>query len=261
MGGIDFAVYITPELVNNNFNTKEVMDKKVIHRAASRGHANHGWLDSHHTFSFADYYDPERVHFGMLRVLNDDIVAPDTGFATHQHENMEIITIPLEGALEHRDNMGNISVVTKGEIQVMSAGTGITHSEYNANKDRLVKFLQIWVFPNKQGLEPRYSYTKLDEMKAHNGLMQIVSPDKDDEGAWINQNAWFYIGNFDKGFELDYQLKDKNNGVYVFVIKGEVSINGDSLRTKDGIGLWDIKDVNIKASTSSHVLVMEVPMR
>lgn len=260
MAGIDFAVYITSETINF-YNTEEAMEKKVIHRAASRGHANHGWLDSRHTFSFANYYNPERVHFGMLRVLNDDIVAPGTGFSTHPHENMEIISIPLEGALEHRDSMGNIFVIKEGDIQVMSAGTGITHSEYNANKDRIVKFLQIWVFPNKDGLEPRYTSAKLNEKKMHNNLMQIVSPDKNDEGAWIHQNAWFYMGKLDKGVTIDYKPNDEKNGVYTFIIKGEVDVNDDNLRTKDGIGLWDVNEIRLTANTDAQVLVMEVPMR
>jgi quercetin 2,3-dioxygenase len=175
------------------------MKNTILHKAETRGNADHGWLHSRHTFSFAGYYDPERVHFGVLRVLNDDTVAPGMGFGTHPHENMEIISIPLEGDLEHKDSMGNVSVIRHGDVQVMSAGTGITHSEYNKNKDRPVKFLQIWVFPDKENLTPRYDQVTLNIDDRHNKLQQILSPDPDDPGVWIHQNAWFHLGKFDEG--------------------------------------------------------------
>jgi redox-sensitive bicupin YhaK (pirin superfamily) len=194
------------------------MTKSILHKADTRGDADHGWLHSRHTFSFADYYDPERVHFGMLRVLNDDIVKAGMGFGTHPHDNMEIISIPLEGDLEHKDSMGNVSVIKHGDVQVMSAGTGITHSEYNRNKDRLVKFLQIWVFPNRENVKPRYDQITLNIADRHNKFQQILSPDPEDEGVWIYQNAWFHLGQFDKGFNADYNIKAKGNGVYALRI-------------------------------------------
>ncbi len=236
------------------------MKKHTIHRADSRGHADHGWLDTHHTFSFADYYDPARVHFGMLRVLNDDAVAPGMGFGTHPHDNMEIVSIPLEGDLEHRDSMGNVAVIRKGEIQVMSAGTGITHSEYNKNDDRPVKFLQIWVFPREQYLTPRYDQIGLDEGKMRNAFQQIVSPNPDDDGAWISQDAWFSLGNIESGKEVGYDLKNPADGVYVFVIKGSVVVDGVSLGERDGMGIEGVEKFTVAAETDAEVLLMEVPM-
>ena len=236
------------------------MSKSILHKADTRGHANHGWLDSKHTFSFANYYNPERMHFGVLRVLNDDQVAPGMGFGTHPHENMEIISIPLEGDLEHKDSMGNIAVIRHGDIQVLSAGTGITHSEYNKNKDKEVKFLQIWVFPNKQNVIPRYSQISLNIEDRHNNFQQIISPNPDDEGAWINQNAWFSMGNFDNGFETTYNLKSNQNGVYIFVLEGEIEVDGQTLSKRDGFGIWDIENFNMKALSNCDVLLMDVPM-
>ncbi len=236
------------------------MSKSILHKADTRGHANHGWLESKHTFSFANYYNPERMHFGVLRVLNDDQVAPGMGFGTHPHENMEIISIPLEGDLEHKDSMGNIAVIRHGDIQVLSAGTGITHSEYNKNKDKEVKFLQIWVFPNKQNVIPRYSQISLNIEDRHNNFQQIISPNPDDEGAWINQNAWFSMGNFDNGFETTYNLKSNQNGVYIFVLEGEIEIDGQTLSKRDGFGIWDIENFNMKALSNCDVLLMDVPM-
>ena len=239
----------------------KIMDNTVLHKANTRGLADHGWLNSHHTFSFANYYNPERMHFGVLRVLNDDIVSAGMGFGTHPHDNMEIISIPLEGDLEHKDSMGNVTVIRKGDIQVMSAGTGITHSEYNKNKDQAVKFLQIWVFPNKKNVNPRYDQITLNIKDRHNKLQQIMSPSADDEGVWIHQNAWFHLGKFDKDFQTRYELKDKINGVYVFVLNGECTINGQKLEKRDGFGLWDIKSLDIEAdSQDAELLLMEVPM-
>lgn len=240
--------------------TSKIMENTIIHKAETRGHANHGWLNSFHTFSFANYYNPERMHFGALRVLNDDQVEAGMGFGTHPHDNMEIISIPLEGDLEHKDSMGNTAVIRNGDVQVMSAGTGITHSEYNRNKDKQVKFLQIWVFPNKKNVTPRYDQITLKEEDRHNKLQQIVSPSPDDAGAWINQNAWFHLGKFDKGVSKDYNLKAKGNGVYAFVLSGEVSMNGNKLGTRDGFGIWDTDKFSIKADSDAEFLLMEVPM-
>ena len=233
----------------------------VLHKSETRGDADHGWLRSRHTFSFADYYDPERVHFGMLRVLNDDTVEAGMGFGTHPHDNMEIISIPLEGDLEHKDSMGNISVIRHGDVQVMSAGTGITHSEYNKNKDRKVKFLQIWIFPNRRNVKPRYDQITLNIDDRHNRIQQILSPNPDDEGVWIYQNAWFHLGKFDKGFTADYSLKAKGNGVYAFILSGNMTINHQELTSRDGLGIWDVDKLSIKADSEAEFLLMEVPMK
>lgn len=234
----------------------------IIHKAETRGHANHGWLNSHHTFSFANYYNPERTNFGVLRVLNDDIVAPGMGFGTHPHDNMEIISIPLEGDLEHKDSIGNTTVIKQGDIQVMSAGTGVFHSEYNKNSDKEVKFLQIWVFPNKKNVAPRYDQISLENGDLKNKFHQILSPNPEDEGVWIHQNAWFNMGTFDKDIEQTYTLNDANNGVYIFVLSGEVTINQTQLNTRDGIGIWNTETIAIKSNTSNtKILVMEVPMQ
>lgn len=253
-----------PEVLGFNHLPSEnptIMANTVLHKAATRGHADHGWLNSHHSFSFANYYDPERMHFGVLRVLNDDTVAPGMGFGTHPHDNMEIISIPLEGDLEHKDSTGTTAVIRKGDVQVMSAGTGIRHSEYNRNKEQLVKFLQIWVFPNKQDVAPRYDQVTLEAGKRHNTLQQILSPKANDQGVWIHQNAWFHLGSFDKGFSTTYDLKDKRNGVYVFVISGDVTVNGIALNQRDGLGVQEMSSVNLKAdSQGAEVLLMEVPM-
>lgn len=234
--------------------------KAVIHKAATRGHANHGWLNSYHSFSFAGYYNPERIHFGALRVLNDDSVAAGMGFGTHPHDNMEIISIPLSGDLKHKDSMGTEATIKQGDIQVMSAGTGISHSEMNANKDKEVKFLQIWVFPNRKNVQPRYGQITLDESKMKNNLLQVLSPNADDEGVWIHQDAWFSLGNLDKGFATDYKLKGTNSGVYVFVLEGDVTINGETLNKRDGLGISETDTLNITADSDARLLLMEVPM-
>ena len=237
------------------------MANQLIHKAATRGHADHGWLRTNHTFSFADYYNPERVHFGALRVLNDDYIAGGMGFGTHPHDNMEIITIPLEGDLEHKDSMGNGTVIKHGDVQVMSAGTGITHSEYNHNKTKPVQLLQIWVFPNKRNVTPRYDQITLDVNQRHNKLQQILSPNSDDEGVWIHQDAWFHIGKFDQNFETTYTWKKQGNGVYVFVIKGDITVNGTALNERDGSGIWNTDSMSIQAnSADAELLIIEVPM-
>jgi redox-sensitive bicupin YhaK (pirin superfamily) len=233
----------------------------VLHKANTRGHANHGWLNSYHTFSFANYYNPERMHFGVLRVLNDDRVDPGMGFGRHPHDNMEIISIPLEGDLEHKDSMGNTTVIKHGDIQAMSAGTGIFHSEYNKNSDKPVKFLQIWLFPKTKNITPRYDQVTLREEDRHNKLQQVLSPDKNGEGVSINQDAWFHMGNFDKDFSTAYHLKNSSNGVYAFVIKGNVTIAGTSLNERDGLGIWSTSEINIQANSDGvELLLMEVPM-
>lgn len=233
--------------------------KTIFHKAETRGHANHGWLDTYHTFSFANYYNPERVNFGALRVLNDDTVDAGMGFGTHPHKNMEIVSIPLAGELEHKDSMGNVTVIKNGEIQVMSAGTGIYHSEYNKNQDQLVKFLQIWVIPNEENVTPRYDQIVIPEKS--NKLVQIVSPNPADEGVWIHQNAWFHIGNFEKGEATEYTLKNAENGVYAFVIKGSFEVENQILNTRDGLGIWEISTMSFKAlENDSEILLMEVPM-
>ncbi|MFN4913873.1 MAG: pirin family protein [Sphingomonadales bacterium] len=233
----------------------------IIHRNHTRGHANHGWLDSYHTFSFAGYFHPERIHFGALRVLNDDTVAAGMGFGTHPHQNMEIISIPLEGDLEHRDSMGNVAVIRHGDIQVMSAGSGISHSEYNRNRDKQTRFLQIWVFPNKQNVQPRYDQISLKPEDRLNRLQQILSPLPDDEGVWIHQDAWFHMGRFEEDATVTYNLKKEGNGVYVFVLEGRFEIADQLLERRDGMGISESDNFTIKAlSANAEILLMEVPM-
>ena len=238
-----------------------VTENSVLHKAESRGHANHGWLDTHQTFSFASYYNPERMHFGVLRVLNDDVVDPSKGFGTHPHDNMEIISIPLEGDLQHKDSMNNVAIIKKGDIQVMSAGTGIYHSEFNNNTDKPVKFLQIWLYPNKKNVTPRYDQISLRLKDRHNRFQQILSPNSNDEGVWIHQQAWFHLGNFDNQFSAGYTIKKAGNGVYAFIIKGSFLVNGSLLNEKDGLGIWDVKNLDITSQANdSEILLMEVPM-
>lgn len=232
----------------------------VLHKANSRGHADHGWLNSRHTFSFAGYYNPDRIHFGALRVLNDDKVAPAKGFGTHPHENMEIITIPLKGALEHADSMGNRGVIEEGEIQVMSAGTGIQHSEFNHSKNDDVEFLQIWVFPNIENVSPRYDQIKTSPADRKNKWQQIVSPSKNDGGTWVHQNTWFNLCDLEEGNSIEYNLKiSDHGGVYVFVIDGDIDVAGHKLEKRDGLGVWDIETLNFKAASDSKLLLMEIP--
>lgn len=235
--------------------------KTVYHAANSRGDANHGWLKSKHTFSFANYHNPERMGFGALRVINDDFVIGGQGFGKHSHRDMEIISIPLSGKLGHGDNIGNNGIIETGEIQVMSAGTGITHSEMNGDDKEAVKFLQIWVIPNKMNVEPRYQQVRIDEIMQPNGFHQVLSPNADDAGVWIHQNAWFSMGDFDKGMTETYELKDPNNGVYIFVISGKVVVSGNILDTRDGLGICDTTNFTMDVEEDARVLLMEVPMR
>lgn len=235
------------------------MMKTIYHKASTRGHANHGWLDSYHTFSFAEYHNTERMHFGILRVLNDDKVTGGMGFGMHAHKNMEIISIPLEGALQHEDNMGNKGVIQKGEVQVMSAGTGVMHSEKNADKKEMVKFLQIWLLPKEQGVKPRY-----DEISVANKLnefQQILSPNKDDEGAWIHQDAWFNLIKSDKDFTKTYNLNKLGNGVYIFVIEGVAKIGDQVLERRDGLGISEANFFTMEIQKGSEILLMEIPMQ
>lgn len=237
------------------------MASTILHKAESRGLANHGWLNSFHSFSFASYYNPEKMNFGVLRVLNDDTVSAGMGFGKHPHDNMEIISIPLEGDLKHEDTMGNATVIKKGDVQVMSAGTGIAHSEFNANKDKPVKFLQIWVIPNKQNVQPRYDQISLNLEDRHNKLQQILSPNPNDAGVWIHQDAWFNLGKLDNDVSLNYTFNKSGNGVYAFVLEGAFEIEGQQLNKRDALGIWDTNAINIKSlSPNAEILLMEVPM-
>jgi redox-sensitive bicupin YhaK (pirin superfamily) len=233
----------------------------VLHKANTRGHANHGWLNSFHTFSFASYMDPERMNFGALRVLNDDTVAPGMGFGTHPHANMEIVSIPLSGDLEHKDSMGTSAVIKQGDVQIMSAGTGIYHSEFNHNRDKEVKFLQIWVFPKQKDIAPRYGQMSFTAEEKQNKLKLIISPDKEaGDSIWINQDAWFHLGQLEKGFTGTHTFSGKGTGIYAFVLEGDITINGQQLNKRDGFGIWDTDSLNIKADTNAELLLMEVPM-
>jgi len=233
--------------------------KTILHKSDTRGHANHGWLDAHHSFSFASYYNPQRMNFGVLRVLNDDWIDGGKGFGRHPHDNMEIITIPLYGDLEHKDSMGNAGVIKQHDVQVMSAGTGIYHSEFNANQDKKVNLFQIWVFPNKENVTPRYDQKTYLPQDRQNKLQLLVSPEQD--GALtINQEAWFSMGKFKKGEELEYEIKKKGNGVYALVVEGNVSIDGQLLNKRDALGVWDTKSIKIKAEDDMEILLLDVPI-
>ena len=234
--------------------------KTILHKASSRGHAQHGWLDSYHSFSFADYHHPDRMNFGALRVLNDDCVAPGNGFGTHPHSNMEIISIPLAGDLEHKDSMGNVAIIREGDVQALSAGTGIHHSEYNKNKDQEVRFLQIWIFPKLKQVAPRYDQVSLISIEKKNQFYQILSPNPADQGVWIHQDAWFHLGKFQNGTGDTYRLKQVGNGVYAFVLEGSIVLGGQVLDKRDGFGLWDSDSFEMTTITDSKVLLMEVPM-
>ena len=235
--------------------------RKVVHKAAMRGLANHGWLKSYHSFSFAGYKNPNRMNFGALRVLNDDEVLENQGFGTHPHQNMEIVSIPLEGDLKHKDNMNNETIIKSGDIQVMSAGTGVMHSEYNNNPNQPVKFLQIWIIPNKINVEPRYDQISLGDISKENEFYQILSPKNHDQGVWIHQDAWFHMGKFDKGISTDYKFKKEGNGVYAFILEGEVEIDGEILSKRDAIGIWETDSLQMKTTHDARVLLMEVPMK
>lgn len=233
---------------------------KTIHKGDSRGYFDHGWLKTYHTFSFAGYYDPERVRFGLLRVLNDDIIEPGMGFGTHPHDNMEIVTIPLKGELAHKDSMGTKQTIKPGEIQAMSAGSGLTHSEFNNSDTEEINLLQIWVFPKERDIEPRYEQKVFSTEDRKNKFQTVVSPERTNGAMWINQNAYFSLSELDKGKELDYEIKHKGNGAYIFVIEGSIETGGETLNRRDGIGTDEIDEINIKALEDSEILLIDVPM-
>ncbi len=232
----------------------------ITHLADTRGYANHGWLKSHHTFSFADYYNPQRMQFGALRVINDDYIEGGMGFGTHPHRDMEIVTIPLTGALAHKDSTGNSKIVKKGEVQIMSAGTGIAHSEFNANKDEAVTLLQIWVLPKKMSVQPRYEQTEFSHEGRKNKLQTVVAPDGREGAVTINQDAFFTLSDLDAGKSVKYDRKISSNGIYLFVISGEVEVNGSKFNQRDGAGFTDVETLNIKAGSNAEILLMEVPV-
>lgn len=232
---------------------------KTIHQSDSRGKADFGWLKSRHTFSFGRYYNPERVSFGALRVLNDDIVEPGAGFGTHPHDNMEIVSIPLSGDLAHKDSTGNTEVIRTGDVQIMSAGSGLTHSEFNHSKTDQVNFLQIWVLPKKMNISPRYEQKTFDPSGRQNQWQTVVSPDG--EGLWINQDAYFHLADLEKDRALSYEVRKGGNGLYLFVIEGEVDIDGTALSGRDAIALTQDR-IEVKAKANgSQVLLIDVPMQ
>ena len=234
--------------------------KPIYHENQSRGLADHGWLKSRHTFSFANYYNPERMNFGILRVLNDDIVTPSMGFGTHPHENMEIISIPLSGSLRHQDSMGNKHIISTGEVQIMSAGSGITHSEYNNSSSEDVNFLQIWVLPKERDITPRYDQKVFDEGNRKNRFQLLVAPENSEETVLINQDAWFSLADIEAEKQVAYEKNDKKNGVYFFVIEGNVKIEGHDIKRRDGLGLIDGETYPISAQTKTQLLAIEVPL-
>lgn len=234
--------------------------KTILHKADTRGHASFGWLNSYHSFSFGHYYHPERVHFGALRVLNDDTVAPGMGFGKHPHDNMEIVSIPLSGDLHHNDSTGRDEIIRQHDVQIMSAGSGIAHSEMNANRDKEVKFLQIWVLPKEQNIEPRYEQKTFLPEDRQNKILTVVAPD-DANAVWINQDAWFSLANFSKNHQAEYKVRKEGNGVYVFVISGELTVNGQALQTRDGLGISETGLLNISAETDAEIVLIEIPMQ
>jgi quercetin 2,3-dioxygenase len=234
---------------------------KTIHKANTRGIADFGWLHSKHTFSFSSYYNPNRIQFGALRVLNDDIVAPGMGFGTHGHENMEIVSIPIKGELAHKDNTGTAKVIYPGEVQIMSAGTGIRHSEFNHSESDSVNFLQIWILPKEIGIKPRYEQKFFDASERKNKIQTIVSPEKDTDAVWINQDSYFSLVNISKGSDIEYSNHNPENGIYVFIIDGSISIDGELFERRDGIGITETNSFKVTANEESEILLIEVPMR
>lgn len=236
--------------------------KKILHPRSTRGSANYGWLKANYSFSFANYFNPDRLQFGMLRVLNDDYIAPAMGFGQHPHADMEIVTIPLSGALHHKDSMGNEGIVYSGDIQVMSAGSGIEHSERNASTKDPISLLQIWIFPETKNVAPRYDQKKIASLINPNTFSTVVRPKSEASNGdlWIHQQAYFSIGEFNDSKTTTYLLKNSNQGAYIFVIKGEVLVDNEKLNEKDAIGVWDTSEVTITAEKNSKVLLIEVPM-
>ena len=234
--------------------------KKILHRANERGHADHGWLNAHHSFSFASWQDPAKVHFGMLRVLNDDIVAPGEGFGMHPHNDMEIITIIFEGALEHKDNMGNGSVMRPGDVQVMSAGTGVMHSEFNPSKTERVNLFQLWVFPKEKSIKPRYDQKTFAVADRKNKFQPVASGFKKDDELYIHQDAMLSLSDMDKGKTISYNMAKSGNGAYVMIINGKVEIEGETLSRRDALGIYETESFTIKALEDSQLLVIDVPM-
>ncbi|MFN5705633.1 MAG: pirin family protein [bacterium] len=235
--------------------------KYLIHKASERGGANFGWLNSKHSFSFGHFYDPQKMSFGLLRVLNDDIVQAGMGFGEHPHDNMEIVSIPTSGALEHKDSTGTNEVIRSGEVQIMSAGTGIRHSEYNHSKTEQVKFFQIWVMPKEKNIQPRYEQKKFEITDRENKFQIVVSPNKEEGGVWINQDAWFSLANISNGNSVNYQSKKSDNAAYLFVIKGSVEIANQILGERDAMGIVEYENIDIKASEDAEVLVIDVPLK
>ncbi|MCC8424568.1 pirin family protein [Mucilaginibacter sp. UR6-11] len=234
--------------------------KSTFYPANGRGTSDHGWLKANFSFSFAGYHNPDKVHFGALRVLNDDIIAGGTGFGTHPHDNMEIITIPLQGALEHKDSMGNIGVIHAGEVQVMSAGTGVEHSEYNHSKTEPANTLQIWLLPKFRNIAPRYDQRDFKNAFKKNEFTTLVTGDKNVDALWINQDATFSIGEFDAGQTIIYDIKNQGNGAYIFVLEGVVKINDQLLNKKDALGVIDTSSITIDSQANTRLLIIEVPM-
>lgn len=245
-------------LIPDPMNTMDTQLQFVLHRADERGHADHGWLDTYHSFSFAGWHDPKKMHFGALRVLNDDAVAGGGGFGTHPHDNMEIVSIPTSGALEHKDSMGNSSVIRTGDVQIMSAGTGIRHSEFNHSDSDPVHFFQVWIYPNEQGLTPRYDQEQY-VLDPQGGLKCLVSPDGG-EGVQIHQNTWFHMGDVTSGAVQAYALHGADQGVYVMVMEGEAKIEGQILGRRDAMGLWGTESIDVEATEDCRLLLIEVPM-
>jgi len=234
--------------------------KKIIHKADTRGFFDYDWLKTSHTFSFSSYYDPERVNFGMLRVLNDDFVAAGQGFGTHPHNDMEIVTIPLDGALAHKDSIGSEGVIYPDEIQIMSAGTGIRHSEFNHLQDGTSNFLQLWIFPDKKGHKPRYNQKSFNPEERRNKLQFIVTPEKNDDNLWLNQDTYISIVDLDNGNSINYKTHTQENGAYLFLIDGGIKVVDETLSKRDGIGIWDTDEFTIFAANDSQILIIEVPM-
>ncbi len=234
--------------------------KTILHPSGERGHANHGWLNAHHSFSFASWYDPKKNHFGALRVLNDDEIAAGMGFGTHPHDNMEIITIPLSGAIAHKDSIGNNGIINTGDVQIMSAGTGVQHSEFNGSPTEPLNLLQIWVFTKKRNIPPRYEQKNLNPENNPNSFTLLVSPSKEDGSVWINQDAFLSLGIFEDDTIIDYKIKHEGNGAFIFIIEGKANVGDNSLGKRDAIGVWETEEVKIKAEKASKILVIEVPM-